>query len=378
MKLAYFINVDWYFCLHWLDRAKAAQASGHEIHVLTRFTQTKYKELLNNHGFICHDISLDRRSMNPISLVKTYVAARAIFAELQPNIIHCITVKPNLIGGLIAKRIGTPAVLSVTGTGLAFSSKAVKARLSRRIIVGLYRCVFSEDTQRLVFENSDDSQLFQKLNIGSHKTHAVVPGAGVNSNEFAFSLPPTTGATLTVLFAARMLWDKGIQDLITACQTLRGKGYDIELKVAGLIDEDTQTAIPEGQIQEWHSNGVINWLGSIEDMPKLISCVDLVVLPTYYGEGIPRILIEAAACGRPCITTNVSGCREIVLDGLTGYLVNPHDPIQIASRIQQFADDRTLISKMGREARKLVESKYEQSFVIKRILDIYRELLSQS
>jgi len=375
LKLVYFINVDWYFNLHWLERAKASRSAGHEVHIVTQLTDPIYRKTFQEAGLILHEIELSRSSVSPFSLRRTFIQAKKIIGELQPDLLHCITVKPNIIGGLIARDTGIKTIFNVTGVGLAFSSTKLTARLMKLAIVAFYRRILDRDHYRLIFENADDSDLFLDMGLGSTKTHVVIPGAGVDIDKFSYTAPKNNGeGPLQVLFASRMLWDKGIQDLIDACQLLIKKGHRLQLNVAGLLDHDTRGAIPEKDILKWHERGYINWLGEISDMATLLKQSDVVVLPTYFREGVPRILIEAAACGRPCIATDVSGCRKVVLDGRTGYLVPTHSPQVIAEKLKLFLDDYSLVEKMGKEGRALVESTFEQSIVIEQIFQTYKSV----
>ncbi len=374
--LCYFINVDWYFALHWLERAKHCVTAGYEVHLLCQFTDPEVMERLQAAGIHCYPLYLERRSLNPLSLLRSYRGAAKLLRAIAPDILHCITVKANIIGGMLTRRSQLPRVFSVTGTGLAFSSDTPRARFARHATVGLYRLALGGDHYRVLFENASDCQRFIELGLGDATRNRVIAGAGVDCGRFAFS-EPAPREPGRILFAARMLWDKGLEDVIAAARLLRQQGLDFRLDVAGLIDTDTHTAIPEATLEGWHQAGLINWLGAVEDMPALLAEADVVVLPTCYGEGVPRILIEAAACGRPSVATDVPGCNDIVIDGETGYLVPLKSPQVLAARIARLLRDRPLRLAMGRRARALVSSRFEQGIVIRETMACYRELLRQ-
>lgn len=359
--------------MHWLERARHCVQAGYEVHLVCRFTDENIRLRLEDEGIICHNIYLERRSLNPISLIRSYFEAKKVLRQIHPDILHCITVKANIIGGLLARRKPLRTVFSVTGVGIAFSSSSLKAGFAKHATISLYKLALSGKHFKILFENQSDCQRFIELGLGDESTNQVIAGAGVDSATF-FYQRPTDSDPVVLLFAARMLWDKGIEDAILACEILKQQGYRVQLDVAGLIDDDTHTAIPETTLLAWHRDGRINWLGAVGDMPRQIHDSAIVLLPTCYGEGIPRVLIEAAACGRPSVATDVPGCSDIVVDGETGFLVPVHSPQLLAEKIAALLLDQPLRLSMGKKARSLVESTFEQHIVISQTMAVYRSL----
>jgi len=374
LVLVYFINVDWYFRLHWLERAKASITAGYEVHLLTHFTDEAIIDEFSQEGLICHHVSLDRSSLSLFSAAKTLCDAYKIIKRLGPDLLHCATVKPNIFGGLAARALKIPSLFSVTGLGLAFSGADLQSKVAKYIIINFYKIILNRKNYRVIFENRDDKETFERLGIGNPELFEVIAGAGVDVNRFPFS-PPASETRIKLLFASRMLWDKGIGDAIEAGKILRQRGLDFDLNVAGIIDYQSPNAVPEAQIVKWHHVNHINWLGYVTNMAQLIRGSDIVLLPTCYGEGVPRILIEAASIGRCIITTDVAGCRDIVKDGSTGFLVPIKDPAALAGKIEILMGDERLRRNMGLEARKLVEKKWDQEIVIKRTLSVGYELV---
>lgn len=370
-KLAYIINVDWYFSLHWLDRARAAQAGGFDVHVLTRFTDRRIREELTRLGFTCHDVYLDRKSMNPFKDLRTVRDLYRLLARLKPHLVHCVTVKPNIYGGFAARLLNLPAILNVTGLGLAFSGRTGRTLLSRQIIKRLYKVAANRDCCRIVFENSDDRDMFVRLGLGKKEQLQVIPGSGVDLDLFRPAPEPDTDRP-TILFAARLLWDKGLNDLIDAAELLQRQGYSFRLDVAGIIDEASQNAIPVEQVRRWHEDAKINWLGEVREMPQLLRDVHIVALPTSYGEGVPRILLEGAATARPLVATDISGCRDIVRDGFNGLLVPPRSPARLAAALGRLLDDPKRRRQFGRRGRRLVEEIFDREKVIEENRRLYR------
>lgn len=373
-KLLFIINVDWYFKLHWLPRAIAAKESGFDVIVATHFTSPSIRTELRKLGFSLVPLFLDRKSINPVNNLKTKQRIAKLIDKIQPEIVHSITVKPNVYSGLICSKRKICQVMSVTGLGLTFSSQKTKAKLSKKIITRLYRKVAQNPNSHILFENEDDRELFSRLRIADQSRLTVIAGAGVDLTEYSYQ-KEAGNSYPTILFAARMLWDKGLADLIAAAAILRKKGVKFELKVAGILDNQSSAAISELQIKKWHKQGDINWLGEIKDMPKLIAQSNIVCLPTTYGEGVPRVLIEAAAIGRSIVTTDVNGCREIVLSNKSGVLVPPRDPVALAAALEMLLLNKETRIEFGLQGRQLVEEKFCQEIVIKRTLAIYEKLL---
>ncbi|MFL0796702.1 MAG: glycosyltransferase family 4 protein [Cellvibrionaceae bacterium] len=372
--LLFVINADWYFKLHWLARAEAARAEGYNVHICTGVSDEKIPDFLEGRGFAVHPIEINRKTLSPLINISALLAIRKVIKAVQPTLVHSITVKPNLFAGLVCGLSKTPLVMSVTGLGRSFSGSHFSDRLARFVITKTYRFICKHRNVRVIFENGDDLSVFKNQSISTPDKLVLIPGAGVDLEEYAYQ-PEGAQSTLKILFAARMLWDKGLPDVISAVKKLREKGVDVELKVAGILDYDNSAAIPEGKILEWHKCGDIFWLGQQDDMVSLIADSSVVVLPTTYGEGVPRVLIEAAAVGRPLIATDVAGCRDIVEDGKNGFLVRCNQPDAIAVSLEKLLNPE-LRREQGKAGRVLVEGKFAQPKVIEKTLNVYGQVLS--
>jgi glycosyltransferase involved in cell wall biosynthesis len=372
-RLLYFVNVGWYFNLHWLKRAEAASNSGLEVHVLGNMESHITRDIMVSLGFHCHHLPIKRTTMNPFVEIRSFLFAWTLIRGIHPDLIHCITVKPNLLGGIIARFLGIRTVLSVPGVGLVFKASSLTRSLLQVVIKALYRVAANRSDCLLIFENQDDMELFRAFRIGSDTSRIVIHGAGVDTEHFSYCVEKQHSEP-RILFASRMLWDKGIKDLIEATHLLRLAGMKFRLVVAGIIDTDNRNAIPEELVLSWHDQGLIDWLGNVNDMATLISDSSIVVLPTTYGEGVPRILIEAASVGRAIVATDVPGCREIVVSGYTGLLVKPNDVVGLSEAIATLLVDHQKRSAMGLQGRKLVEELFSDEIVIQRTMNVYRVL----
>ncbi|SHF40755.1 glycosyltransferase family 4 protein [Vibrio gazogenes] len=368
--LLYVINVDWYFNLHWLDRAKYFQSKGFKIHIISHFKDDRLKDELESNGFHCSNLFLKRKSLSILSELKYIFLLYKIIKSIKPNLIHCVTIKPNIYCGLLNRFFfKKPIVYSITGTGAIYSNK--RYFILEKFISTLYRTISLNKT-KFIFENSEDYILFTKKGI-IHNNGVVIKGAGIDLKKFPASPVPYNGK---ILFAARLLREKGLEDLVEARNILNSRNVNITITVAGIIDNDTRSSMPLSIIEKWDKEGQINWVGNQCNMPELIKQHDLVCLPTTYGEGVPRILIEAASCQRAIVTTDVPGCREIVSEGFNGFLAQPGNAISLACCIQRVVSSRKKLLHFGLNGRAKVETEYAQEIVFEQTMKQYCNLLN--
>jgi len=372
----YVINVDWYFELHWLNRALAVQESGANVHIIMGFTDSEITSRLRKMGFICHQWNIDRKSINPFLNFKSLVDLYLLLRSISPDIIHAITIKPNIYLGLISQFIRIPYILSVTGTGIVFSGKVLTVRLVRPIVRLLYKTSSTMVRRRIIFENFEDRDYFVKTRLCSSRDAVTILGAGVNTELFK-PISENNTQTPIILFAARLLLDKGLGDLVEAGKLLRKKGLVFSIFVAGIADYSSINAIEENTLEQWKREGAIQWLGTEKNMPDLIAKSNIVVLPTFYGEGVPCVLIETASCGRAIVATDVPGCREIVRHNENGLLIPSHDSKALADAIEFLIKNPEFRAKMGARGRKIVEAEFSKEIVIKQTMEVYERLLSQ-
>ncbi len=376
-KITYIINVDWYFKLHWLNRAKAAKDQGYDITIMTHFTSAKIRSYFQGLGFRCVELPLSRSGINPFSELRTIVKLYKYLKVQQPHLIHCITVKPSIYGGLISNVLKLPSIKSITGLGAVFSSQSPLFRILRPLITGLYYVVGQSNTGAFIFENNSDRNVFKAAGIGRKQPLVHIAGAGVDTSHFCGLSQPLVNVgidkPMVVLFAARLLKDKGLDTLISAVSTLRKKGLTIELWVAGLFDLESKNSYTESDIQSLAEKGEIKWLGAVSgsEMPSILNSVDIVALPTRYGEGIPRILIEAGATGRVVVASNVTGCNEFISDKVNGRLLNPLIVDDWSECLIDVAEDPLSYQHYAKCLERDVKAQYSDNVVISKFLDLY-------
>ncbi len=335
-----------------------------------------YGEKLRARGFRWTPAPMRRESLDPFrELALLFWLWRLLRAE-KPQLVHGFTIKSAVYGGLAARLAGSARVNSVTGMGYVFISDAPKAKLLRPVVRALMRFALGGERARLILQNPDDVRLFEEKAILPRAQIRLIPGSGVDCTRF---LPPTSGdepvagKPLRVVLAARMLWDKGVDEFVNAARLLKSEKRNLQFVLAGNPDPGNPAFIPEKTLLEWQASGLVEWLGHVEDMPAVLAGADIVALPSY-REGLPKSLIEAAACARPLITTDVPGCREVVTDGVDGLLVPAHDAMSLARAIARLQDDPALARRLGQAARAKALAKFDERVVIARTLAVYDEV----
>ncbi|RTY57039.1 glycosyltransferase family 1 protein [Pantoea sp. YU22] len=371
-KLCFYINSDWYFNLHWKERALAAKDKGYEVHVVCSFEDLTIMNSFKAAGINVHNSKMSEQSLNPVILLRDFFNSFNILRTLEPDILHCITIKPCLIGGLYAKFFRKKLVMSFVGLGRVFSSESKKYRILKRGVSHFYRWISSKPDVFMIFEHEQDrARIVSITGVNAEKT-MVINGAGVNTEEFKF-LPDPANAKPVVLFASRLIWSKGLADLIEAKRALEKKGVYFELMVAGIMVKNDPDAIPDHMIKKWAGSNDITWLGQRNDVRQLIENSNIVALPSVYAEGVPRILIEAAAVGRPCVAYDTGGCSSIIINNSTGYIVNK-DLDDLALKLELLIKDKNLRADFGLKAHERVKSHFCSKYVIQKTLWIYRKL----
>ncbi len=369
-----FANTDWYLYNFRRSLAIALHRSGHDVLLLS--PDGPYGEQLRALGLRWQPLPMDRRSLNPLREAKLLAWLISLFRREPPALVHGFTIKCAVYGSLAARLAGVPArVNAVAGMGYVFTSNDSKARVLRPLVRTLLRAALDGDDARLVLQNPDDVALFEAARLVDREHVRLIPGSGVDCSRFvARDGHRSPERPLRVLLAARLLWDKGISEYIEAARRLLGEGRAIEFLLAGDPDAGNPAAVPEATVREWVADGTVEWLGHVDNMPALFASVDMVVLPSY-REGLPKGLIEAAACALPLVTTDVPGCRQVVTDGVDGLLVPARDADALARAIARLQDDPELAIRLGNAARAKALAEFDEKIVIERTLAVYRELL---
>lgn len=371
-RLLFLVTEDWYFWSHRVDLARAARDAGYEVLVATRVHD--YRKRIEDEGFILLPLDWKRGGTNPIQELRSFWALVSLYRRERPALVCHVSLKPVLYGTWAARLAGISAVVnSVTGLGWAAGIETWRAAGLRFFLVRFLKRTLAFSKAYSVFQNPEDAAELHDGPIGPRSKALIIRGSGVNTERFRPS--PESPGLPVVLLAARMLWSKGVGEFIRAIRLLQDRGVRARYVLAGMIDTENPGHIPESQLRRWQEQGVIEWWGYQDDMPQVMEKSHLVVLPTYYGEGLPKVLLEAAACARPLIATRMRGCSDIVRDGDNGLLVPPRDPEALAEAIAKLVLDPQLRARLGAKGRELVMHQFASRRIVEENLSLYREIL---
>jgi glycosyltransferase involved in cell wall biosynthesis len=376
MKIVFFANTDWYLYNFRLALALALRAKGHEVVMMSPTGDFGARFAAAGLRWIA--LPMQRRSLNPLNELILLIHIWKLLRKERPVLIHNFTIKCVVYGSLAALFAGVNArVNAVAGLGFVFVNESRLARMLRPMVSLLLRFVLNASGSRLILQNSDDVSLFTAAHLVSSKNIRLIRGSGVNTSLFQPNRVWVTAQSHSaprVLLAARLLWDKGIGEFVEAARTLRDRGVNVICLLAGTPDPGNPASITAAELESWKSEGLVALLGQVGDMVGLLQSVQIAVLPSY-REGLPKSLIEAAACGLPVITTNVPGCREVVAHGVTGLVVPVRDAASLARAIEQLCVDPQLAQQMGHAGRVKVLAEFDERIVVESTLRVYEELL---
>ncbi len=345
---------------------------GYEVHLATSYTNNREK--LEALGIHTHSIRLSRRGIHPLEELGAILEIRNTIKKIDPNIVHGITLKSAIYGGLACRLSGVHSfVASIAGLGSAFSGDGMKNKILKIIISTLFKLSLSHKRTKVIFQNQDDKLALLNMTSLKDSQTELIEGSGVDLNRYAFSEEPK--GTPVVSMASRLILEKGIQEFIGAARILRQEGVDAKFLLIGTIDPGNPTSATESDLKKWEEEGIVELLGLRKDIETIFSQSNLVVLPSYYGEGLPKVLIEAAACGRAIVTTDNQGCRDAIIPDITGLLVPKKDAVILAEKIKFLIQNEDLRKRMGQAGRTLAENKFSIEKVVQRHLDIYTNLM---
>jgi glycosyltransferase involved in cell wall biosynthesis len=366
------VTEDWYFLSHRLPMACAALRAGYEVHVATNVVDGGAE--IESYGFTLHPLNWTRGSAHPRDLFRIIGEIRALYKRLNPDIVHHVGVQPAIVGALAS--IGLPIVKlhAMAGLGFAFTSKTLRARTTGFAMRLLMRALLNRPCNAVLVQNPDDRAAVTALGIAPERIF-LIPGSGVDT-ESLMPMPEPPGK-MTVGYVGRLLADKGVRSLVDAHKILKGRGRDIRFVLAGEPDPANPASIPEIEIDSWKQIAGLDLLGHVEDVREIWAMSHIAVLPSR-REGLPKSLLEAAACSRPIVATDVPGCREIARANVNALLVPADDAPALAEAIDRLAGDAGLRRRFGAAGRAMVEAEFSEHRIGRAIVALYAKLLDRT
>lgn len=371
-KIALVANTDWYLYNFRLSLAKYLREQGWNVVLVSPFG--RFVHLLQAEGFYWRQWRVHRRSMNPIREAAALIELWRIYRQERPLLVHHLTIKPVLYGSLAALLSGVPAVVNaITGLGYLFLNEGWRTRLLRRGALLAYRWLLNRPNTAVIFENETNRQQFIQAGLARADRSRLIEGVGVDVERF--SPAPEPQGVPVVLFPARLLREKGIYTLVEAARLLRPR-CSVRIWLAGEVDEGNPGSVSPAEVQNWATEGLVEWLGWQADMPAVYAQSHLVALPSW-GEGIPTALLEAAACARAVVTTDAPGCRDVVEDGFNGLLVAVEDAAALADSIQYLLENPHERQRMGANGRQRVLERFSDDRIHAQTFQVYRWLIDR-
>ena len=373
--LLFVVNDSDFLISHRLEVCLKAKHEGCIVHVICPKKPSASRLL--DLGFNVHFVEFGRNQIKPFSELKIIFQLILLFRQIRPNLVHLITIKPYLYGGIVARITKVPSVVSaVAGLGILFSSAELKYRLIRLIVYPLFKIAFGHKSQIVIFQNSTDRQILVAWKVLLAFKARIIRGSGVKLSSYPV-LPEPKSYPPVISFAARLLKDKGVETLVDASRLLKSKKINVHIWLIGEVDPGNNNSVTQQQLRDWENEGLITPFGFRADVADLFSKSNIITLPSFYGEGLPKVLLEAAACGRAVITTDHPGCRDAVeLD--TGILVPIRDHVALAEAIQDLVQNPKKRQRMGVAGRRLAEQEFAVEMVVASHVRIYQELLSEA
>lgn len=375
LKILYLVTEDWYFCSHRLPLAVAARQAGYAVTVVTRVRQ--HGDAITSAGIKLIPLPWSRGERSPLKVLRALWLIYRILRDEQPDLLHNVALKPVLYGSLVAPFAGVRRVVNaLAGLGLLYSSKQSRFRRLRVALQPILRGLLSRPRTRVIVQNPDDFDTLVRHAIIPVCRGVLIRGAGVDIETFVPT--PEPAGTVVVMLAARMLWSKGVGTFVEAAGILRGKGHKARWVLVGDSDEDNPDAVSSTLLADWDAAGVVEWWRHRADMPDVLSQSHIVCLPSSYGEGVPKILLEAAAAGRPIVTTDWPGCREVVIHGQNGLLVPPGDAVALAEALAELLGNPDLRLRMGERGRQIAIEEFASDRIVQETLAVYSDLFADA
>ncbi|MGQ9465425.1 MAG: glycosyltransferase family 4 protein, partial [bacterium] len=370
LKIVLSANTTWYLYNFRLPLVKELLRRNYQVFALS--PTDKYVNYLKELNVRHIDIKIKRSGINPLEDILLLARFIQIYKRYQPDLVHHFTIKPVIYGTIAAKTVGIKYIFNmIPGLGYVFIDASLKKRLVQLVTKNMYKQAL-KFSNHVFFQNADDYNYFLKHRMVPLERASIVPGTGVDTEKYKpVAKKSKIDGKIIFIFSGRLLWDKGVGEFISAARLLKKKYNNIDFWLAGPVDLQNPKGILPEQLNQWQQEGIINYLGMTDNIEQYLHKADVIVLPSFYREGIPLSLLEGAACGLPIITTDSVGCREVVTDGKNGFLVPIKDPDALAQAMEKFILKPDLVTEMGNESSKIAKEKFDSKKVVNLILQRY-------
>jgi glycosyltransferase involved in cell wall biosynthesis len=368
----FLVTEDWYFVSHRLELAIAARQAGYDVVVATRVD--RHGKRITDAGFKLCPVTFNRGGLNPLEEFRTLVQLVRLYRREAPDIVHHVALKPVIYGSLVARLVGTGGVVNALGgLGYVFSSAGLRAKILRWIVKPALKLALGGKNTRLIVQNGDDRERIVTGGLANEGSISLIRGAGVDPAAYR-QVMVATGMPLVIL-PARLLREKGVGEFVGAARLLRAQGIKARFALIGKPDLANPASVSQPEIDAWVDEGVVEFWGWQDDMPSIFAQAQIVCLPTYYGEGLPKSLLEAAASGCAIVATDIPGCREIVQHGVTGWLVPTRNANALANALRQAIEQPCLREQYGGSARSSIATNFSMERVAEETMAVYDQLM---
>ncbi|URQ86605.1 glycosyltransferase family 4 protein [Pseudoalteromonas sp. SCSIO 43088] len=367
-KVVITANTSWYLFNFRKNTILELIMHGYKVVVISPYDS--YSEKLADLGAEYHHINIDQGGTNPIQDISSFLGFVKLYCQIKPNYVLNFTPKNNIYSTLAANMVGVKSINNIAGLGILFINESISSKIARV----LYRYSQSK-ADFIFFQNEDDRELFKSHRIALNVQSDRLPGSGADLTRFILSPAPNDGITRFLLIA-RMLFDKGVGQYVEAARVLKSKyGDSVEFRLLGFLDVDNPSAVSKAQMNAWVDEGVVNYLGTSDNVEAEIAQVDCMVLPSYYREGVPKSLLEAGAMGKPIVTTDNVGCRETVDNGYNGFICEPRSTESLVLALEKITNmGHKQRLKFGENSRAKIEQEFDEKIVIQKYLSVLKAL----
>lgn len=371
--IIFLITEDWYFISHRLNFAKILIKNGFKVSLITRISN--YKNVIEENGINLVPISWKRKTLSPVSTIYDTYNIHKILIKLKPDILHNVALKPVIIGSLASFGIPYMKIINaITGLGYLFINNEGIRKFMLGVIMSAFKLIFKSNRVSALFQNHSDIKYMLRSGIITEDQYYLIKGVGVKNRQIV-SMNKNKTNKHNILFASRMIWSKGVEIVVKVAELYNGN-KNVHFFLAGKPDYENPDSVSDEQLKEWNKKINITWLNHVDDMENLYKTSDIFILPTTYGEGIPKVLLEAGSYGIPIITSNQPGCNEFVKHGQNGYLLDSLEPDVIKHYLDTLIKNNELRFKMGRLSQTFIKKEFSEEHILRQVLEIHKKILS--